>query len=29
MILNFQNREGFIPPYQAHQLVEILDKCEG
>lgn len=29
MILNFQNRDGFIPPYQAHQLIEMLDKYEG
>jgi hypothetical protein len=29
MILNFQNRDGFILPYQAHQLIEMLDKYEG
>jgi len=28
-ILNFQNRNGHIPPYQARQLVEMLDKYEG
>jgi len=25
-ILNFQNRGGSIPPYQARQLIEMLDK---
>jgi hypothetical protein len=25
-ILNFQNRNGYIPPYQARQLIEMLDK---
>jgi hypothetical protein len=25
-ILNFQNRNGYIPPYQARQLIEIMDK---
>jgi len=29
MILNFQNRNGYIPPYQARQLIEMLDKYEG
>ncbi len=29
MILNFQNRHGYIPPYQARQLIEMLDKYEG
>jgi hypothetical protein len=29
MILNFQNRDGFILPYQAHQLIEMLEKYEG
>jgi hypothetical protein len=28
-ILNFQNRNGYIPPYQARQLIEMLDKYEG
>jgi len=28
-ILNFQNRSGDIPPYQARQLIEMLDKYEG
>lgn len=27
-ILNFQNRNGQIPPYQARQLIEMLDKYE-
>ncbi len=26
--LNFQNRGGFIPPYQARQLIEMMDKYE-
>lgn len=25
-ILNFQNRNGYIPPYQARQLIEMMDK---
>ena len=25
-ILNFQNRKGYIPPYQAKQLIEMIDK---
>ena len=25
-ILNFQNRSGYIPPYQARQLIEMLNK---
>ena len=29
MILNFQNRNRYIPPYQARQLIEMLDKYEG
>ena len=28
-ILNFQNRSGRIPPYQARQLIEMLDKYES
>jgi hypothetical protein len=28
-ILNFQDRNGYIPPYQARQLIEMLDKYEG
>ncbi len=28
-ILNFQNRSGSIPPYQARQLIEMLDKYGG
>lgn len=27
-ILNFQDRSGQIPPYQARQLIEMLDKHE-
>lgn len=27
-ILNFQNRHGKIPPYQARQLIDMLDKYE-
>ena len=25
-ILNFQNRNGYIPPYQARQLIEMMNK---
>jgi len=25
-LLNFQNRAGFIPPYQAHQLVAMIER---
>ena len=28
-ILNFQNRNGRIPPYQARQLIEMLNKYES
>ena len=28
-ILNFQNRKGRIPPYQARQLIEMMDKHGG
>ncbi len=28
LILNFQNRKGFIPPYQARQLIEMINKYE-
>ncbi|MGH8146687.1 MAG: hypothetical protein ACREPY_10170 [Rhodanobacteraceae bacterium] len=24
--LNFQNRDGFIPPYQARQLIAMIEK---
>jgi hypothetical protein len=24
--LNFQNRDGYVPPYQARQLVRTIDK---
>lgn len=27
--LNFQNRDGFVPPYQARQLVEMIRKYGG
>lgn len=27
-LLNFQNRKGFIPPYQARQLIEMINKYE-
>lgn len=27
--LNFQNRAGFVPPYQARQLVEMIRKYGG
>jgi len=27
--LNFQNRNGFIPPYQARQLIAMMDNYEG
>jgi hypothetical protein len=27
-ILNFQNRNGYIPPYQANQLIEMAEKYE-
>lgn len=29
MILTFQNRDGYIPPYQARQLIEMMDKYES
>lgn len=29
VVLNFQNRGGRIPPYQARQLIEMLDKHGG
>lgn len=29
VILNFQNRGGEIPPYQARQLIEMMDKYGG
>ncbi|MBI4193477.1 MAG: type II toxin-antitoxin system HicA family toxin [Betaproteobacteria bacterium] len=28
-ILNFQNRNGYVPPYQARQLIAMMDKYEG
>lgn len=27
--LNFQNRDGFVPPYQARQLIEMIRKYAG
>ncbi len=27
--LNFQNRRGYIPPYQARQLITMIEKYEG
>lgn len=27
-ILNFQNRKGYVPPYQARQLIEMVNKYE-
>lgn len=27
--LNFQDRNGFIAPYQARQLIAMIDKYEG
>lgn len=27
--LNFQNRDGFVPPYQARQLMEMIRKYAG
>lgn len=29
VILNFQNRDGYIIPYQARQLIEMMNKYEG
>jgi hypothetical protein len=26
MLLNFQNRDGYIPPYQARQLIAMIEK---
>ncbi len=28
-LLNFQNRGGFVPPYQARQLIKMMDKYGG
>ncbi len=25
-LLNFQNRDGHVPPYQARQLIKMMDK---
>ncbi len=29
MGLNLQNRNGFVPPYQARQLIEMIRKYRG
>lgn len=29
VILNFQNRGGNVPPYQARRLIEMMDKYGG
>jgi hypothetical protein len=28
-LLNFQNRDGYVPPYQARQLAAMIDKYGG
>ena len=28
-LLNFQNRGGYVPPYQARQLIKMMDKYGG
>ena len=28
-LLNFQNRGGYIPPYQARQLIRMMDRYGG
>lgn len=28
VILNFQNRDGYIPAYQARQLIDMIDKYD-
>lgn len=28
-LLNFQNRGGYIPPYQERQLIRMMDKYGG
>jgi hypothetical protein len=28
-LLNFQNRGGYIPPYEARQLIKMMDKYGG
>ena len=27
--MNFQNRGGYVPPYQARQLIKMMDKYGG
>ena len=27
-LLNFQNRDGYVPPYQARQLIAMIEKYE-
>lgn len=29
MLSNFQNRGGFVPPYQARQLIAMIEKYGG
>jgi len=29
MLLNFQNRDGCVPPYQARQLIAMIEKYGG
>jgi len=29
VLLNFQNRNGYIPTYQARQLIDMIDKHGG
>ena len=28
-LLNFQNRDGYIPPYQGRQLIQMMEKYGG
>ena len=28
-LLNFQNRSGYVPPYQVKQLIEMVEKYES
>jgi hypothetical protein len=28
-LLNFQNRDGYVPPYQARQLIAMIEKYGG
>ncbi len=29
ILLNFQNRNGYVPPYQARQLIAMIEKHGG